>query len=228
MVPDYSGLRGQTEKLLQEIDYCLSVSGSLTAMPKTVSATSELILAEDTEKLAVKTYNVFLDAYEMAKTARSFAGEQESPAKALPKYQLDQEQAPIIFEMKGDVLKIGVDLLLPRKTSNHTTAKKYYDVLYEKPMEEYFSSHKFHIEPPLVIWYRHCYPDIKGKAVVDYDNMETKIMTDRITKFIGVDDAPQYISVFVSAAESFPARTEIYVMPQHTFLSIFEEHAKTV
>lgn len=124
------------------------------------------------------------------------------------------------------VLCITMPPLIMRKRTGTDSVKTFYDRMYRGSFESFFKSGRYQSPGTIVLWYRHCYPSLAGKSVPDHDNLETKIMTDMITRYLGVDDSPRHIETHVSSMESPPARTEIFVVPKDCFVRFYESVQK--
>lgn len=57
----------------------------------------------------------------------------------------------------------------------------------------------------------------------DYDNIETKYITDIITPYLIEDDNPNFCSIFQSGKKSDEAKTRILILPEHAFPEVFQK-----
>lgn len=195
---------------------------SLDELKKLIKKESSYLLLvgdeQDTEIRRRAVYALVRAAEQGAVRARDLV-RTENPFRPSSPIIYEIDESPItITEIAPLVVRIQIQLMIPRRTRFSSDVKRYYEMLYYEPLREFFATHPIaEATEPIVLWYRHCYADIHERSVMDHDNLETKLMTDMITHFLAVDDAPDQISTYVSASESAPTRTEILICPKSEF-----------
>jgi hypothetical protein len=85
-------------------------------------------------------------------------------------------------------------------------------------MRKFFSGKNFMRYDNCVLIFRHVYSrDRPVTYYRDYDNVETKSVTDAVAFFTMVDDSPNHCSVYHCCATGNKSCTEVYVLPKEDF-----------
>lgn len=180
-----------------------------------------LVTQMETTDLSVFGEHAFLKHMELVTLSEKIAVE----ARLLPTiYGFKEEQiethriknSDISFRTYGNgIEEIVLPRLLPHRKEDRQVkeylCKQYYPSIYAQYHEKIKQK-----TVPIVLWYEHCYEDFRY-GVRDYDNSETKFMTDLITPFFIPDDSPHYFSVFHSAKESNWDHTNVFIVPEEMF-----------
>lgn len=139
-------------------------------------------------------------------------------------YEQYRENNPQVkFEKKDNILKITMPRLITWKKTNAETARKFYESSYMYYFLDYRKNTGYTLPDYYVLWYQHCYKKYFGNFVKDHDNMETKIVTDMISRCFNVDDSPFHCETHVSSKKAEKDCTEIYIVPRETFSEFYKE-----
>lgn len=122
----------------------------------------------------------------------------------------------ISAEKCGDVITIVIPRLLPHRTKQSASTKAYFYKTFGPALHEALRSMTV-FEEKVVIWYEHMHSN--HNELRDFDNIETKYITDIIAPYVVKDDNPNWISVYHSGRETKKqAYTRIRIMPERIFL----------
>lgn len=125
------------------------------------------------------------------------------------------------IEWIGDRLHIICPELLPKRLKHNGEDPYTYENLrqmYLPSIEAFFSddSNKRLYNERVVIVYTYYYKNNERKK--DYDNYETKFMTDILSSNLLYDDSPVFCCVYQDYRQGTKTHTEIDVMPEREFL----------
>ena len=99
-----------------------------------------------------------------------------------------------------------------------TANKAYIRSIIYPAMRKFFSGKDFIRYENCVLIFRHVYSrDRPVTYYRDYDNVETKSVTDAVAFFTMVDDSPVHCSVYHCCATGNKSCTEVYVLPKGDF-----------
>lgn len=134
--------------------------------------------------------------------------------KLLPKSEVEND---IIFEQKGEYLRIIFPSLLPRRINPNKQNRDTISISsifnhYYTAFFNYFSKGKHKIYDKAIIIYTHYYEN--ENQLIDHDNFETKKITDIVTSWILPDDNPKYCTQIFRYKIGEKSHTEIEVIPQ--------------
>lgn len=162
-------------------------------------------LCESAEKLAVYAREEWRD-YPSPEddNEERFAGAEEEPVSLRPVCE--------------GVWCLRVPPLLPKSKVSRQgiSAGKWYSAMYGARLARLLEEVDLG-EGPFVLWYRHVYRSLHSRHVKDFDNLETKALTDLITKRLGKDDHPSMFACYVDAVEGEGDYCDIYIMPKERF-----------
>lgn len=155
------------------------------------------------------------EAENMALEAREFVPLQYK--RAADEYRMmGSDLNDISVEKEGEVLTIIIPRLLPHRTKQSASTKAYFYKTFCPALHEALKNMTVY-EEKVVIWYEHmhsCHDELR-----DFDNIETKYITDIIAPYVIKDDNPNWCSVYHSGKETNrDAYTKIRIMPEKLFV----------
>lgn len=114
--------------------------------------------------------------------------------------------------------------IVPKKhiSKKGISANKWYDTMYGNEIARLLYKSDL-IGEDLCLWYRHAYVSLTAQCVKDFDNLETKALTDLIVKCLCTDDHPSKFSCYVDAIEADSNYCDIYIMPRKIFGTFYLE-----
>ena len=124
-------------------------------------------------------------------------------------------------ERFGDALICTIPRLLPRKHSQHAKIRSFYHAMYEASFAKILEAETFPSRQ-VVIWYVHCYRKFSSHTILDHDNIETKVMTDLLVKYLHTDDSPVFCETHVSSVPCGRDMTKILLLPADCFSKWYE------
>ena len=108
--------------------------------------------------------------------------------------------------------------LEPLAKTKDTANKAYIRSIIYPAMRKFFSGKNFMRYDNYVLIFQHVYSrDRPVTYYRDYDNVETKSVTDAVAFFTMVDDSPNHCSVYHCCATGNKSCTEVYVLPKEDF-----------
>lgn len=173
-------------------------------------------LAERAEKLAVM----------MRSMVRDFPFQSDEDGIFLvPERFAGEESAPVEFSVLGqDTFRIKLPPLLPKRRHHPSapTARQWYETMFGSRLYAFFEEHSW-TGGAFTIWYHHCYKEIQKSTVKDFDNLETKALTDLFCRCLHADDHPEQFSCFVDGCETGEDCTEVYIVQRSRFAQLYTE-----
>lgn len=176
-----------------------------TSAPKDYICERYDLLLRQTEALTLCARNSLPIEY-----SRQITGEYELTESCI---ELSENEYP-------DTLILTIPRLLPHRIKETQKSKEYFYAAYIPAIQKLLSGKKRYNEK-VVIWYQHLHSQYKEMR--DYDNIETKYITDIITPYLIEDDNPNFCSIFQSGKKSDEAKTRILILPEHAFPEVFQK-----
>ncbi len=128
------------------------------------------------------------------------------------------------FKRDGEHLKIIFPTLLPKRYKGDGLDAQffYFNYNYSNAFYNFFSNGKHIVYDKAAIIYTHVFEDENHLA--DYDNFETKAITDKITSFILTDDDPRRCSMYFMYRIGEHAHTEVDVIPKRDLVDFIKKY----
>ncbi len=125
-------------------------------------------------------------------------------------------------EKEGDVVVCTLPRLLPRKHAMHAKIRAFYHAMYAPTLARFFENETFSSRQ-VVLWYIHGYRQFSFREILDHDNIETKVMTDLLVKYLQTDDSPTLCETHVSSMALGADLTRILLVPAERFAELYEK-----
>lgn len=131
----------------------------------------------------------------------------------------------ICYHMDDGILHLIIPRMIAWKRMDHRLVKAYYG-RFRDEFVHIARLIKFELPERFVIWYRHSYKSsLRGRDVLDHDNIETKVMTDLLCRCFGMDDSPLHCETYVSSVGNREDCSEIFLIPKDKFIEYYRRES---
>ena len=149
---------------------------------------------------------------------------EEEPAGYMPEDAKDG-QDEIKAVCRDGIYEFTLPVLLPKRNKRGHTLQALTMLITPKVKQLHEEEGRPRLEKG-ILCYEFVTDGTSGRR--DYDNTETKTVTDIITRLFLHDDSPEYLYVYYFSTKGKPSCTKVYLMPPERFIGFLEEKDERV
>ena len=193
-------------------------------LTKNLNKIKQKIEEDDKEGLISELFNYENNAEQLVNNARLLPIATGLPkAKNLVNDNIIRENNVVIKYTEEGWFYVNIPSLLPKKEKG---SPSFIRATLDAGIKNYFKNNdKIKFDEKCVIIFRHNYSEKRDyREHRDHDNIELNAIVDIIALHVLIDDAPMKLNHFYCSVVAEEDRTEVFIIPQHDFLSWLEKY----